>query len=84
MTFDGTDNTMALADHNDHIHVGWRPLFGANPHLGQQLDTALQPQQWVDLIGRLGSIANPKVLTTPSKYALAAKPTRASPTHPGE
>jgi hypothetical protein len=84
MTFDGADNTMALADHNDHIHVGWRPLFGANPRLGQQVDAALQPQQWVDLIGRLGSIENPKVLTKPSKYALTVKPTRASAPHPGE
>jgi hypothetical protein len=84
MTFDGTDNTMALADHDDHIHVGWRPLFGANPHLGQQVDAALQPQQWVNLIGHLGSIENPKVLTTPSKYALAVKPRRASASHPGE
>ena len=29
MTFAGTDNTLALADHDDHIHVGFRPLFGA-------------------------------------------------------
>jgi hypothetical protein len=26
MTFDGTDNTLAMADHADHIHVGFRPL----------------------------------------------------------
>jgi hypothetical protein len=24
MTFDGTDNTLSLPDHNDHIHVGFR------------------------------------------------------------
>jgi hypothetical protein len=84
MTFDGADNTMALADHNDHIHVGFRPLFGTNPRLGQQLGAALQPQQWVDLIGRLGNIQNPKVLTTPSKYALTVNPRRASASHPGE
>ena len=23
-------NTLAMADHNDHIHVGFRPRFGAN------------------------------------------------------
>jgi soluble lytic murein transglycosylase-like protein len=84
MTFDGADNTMALADHDDHIHVGWRPLFAANPRLGQQLEAALQPQQWLDLIGRLGNIHNPTVLTTPSKYALSVKPRRASAAHPGE
>ena len=25
MTFQGTDNTFAMGDHGDHIHVGWRP-----------------------------------------------------------
>jgi hypothetical protein len=25
MTFDGADNTFAMGDHDDHIHVGWRP-----------------------------------------------------------
>jgi hypothetical protein len=25
MTFQGADNTLALADHDDHIHVGWQP-----------------------------------------------------------
>ena len=28
MTFDGTDNTFAMADHDDHIHVGFHPRFG--------------------------------------------------------
>ena len=28
MTFEGADNTLALADHYDHIHVGWKPLYG--------------------------------------------------------
>ena len=30
MTFDGADNTLSLPDHNDHIHVGFQPLYGAN------------------------------------------------------
>ena len=30
MTFSGTDNTYAMGDHADHIHVGWQPQFGAN------------------------------------------------------
>jgi hypothetical protein len=28
MKFEGTDNTFAMGDHHDHIHVGWRPLYG--------------------------------------------------------
>ena len=31
MTFDGADNTFAMADHADHIHIGWRPLYGDQP-----------------------------------------------------
>ena len=30
MTFDGTDNTLSMADHADHIHVGFHPLYGTN------------------------------------------------------
>ena len=29
MTFEGTDNTFAMGDHADHIHVGFRPVYGA-------------------------------------------------------
>jgi hypothetical protein len=70
MTFDGADNTLAMADHADHIHVGFRPLFGANTKLGGQLNSALQPGQWTKLIKRIGEIDNPKVPLAPSKYSL--------------
>ena len=30
MTFEGTDNTFAMGDHGDHIHVGFRPLYGTS------------------------------------------------------
>jgi murein DD-endopeptidase MepM/ murein hydrolase activator NlpD len=73
MTFPGTDNTLALPDHNDHIHVGFRPLFGANPKLGSQLSAVLQPGQWAKLIDRLGKIPNPTVPTSPSKFSLDVK-----------
>ena len=29
MTFKGADNTLSLSDHDDHIHVGFHPLYGA-------------------------------------------------------
>jgi hypothetical protein len=78
MTFPGTDNTLAMADHNDHIHVGFRPLFGANQKLGSQLSAVLQPGQWAKLMDRLGKIQNPTVATSPSKYSLDVKsPARA-------
>jgi murein DD-endopeptidase MepM/ murein hydrolase activator NlpD len=86
MTFDGADNTLALADHADHIHVGFRPLYGSNSKLGRQLNAVLKPGQWIKLIDRIGSIANPTVLTKPSKYAIdvVKKAARASSAHKGE
>ncbi|MCW3004357.1 MAG: peptidoglycan DD-metalloendopeptidase family protein [Conexibacter sp.] len=83
MTFDGADNTLALPDHADHIHVGFRPLYGTDSKLGRQLNSALKPKQWIKLINRLGEIDNPKVLTSPSRYAIDV-PKRASDAHKGE
>jgi hypothetical protein len=90
MTFDGADNTLSLPDHADHIHVGFRPLYGSDSKLGRQLNSALKPKQWIKLIDRLGQIDNPKVLTSPSKYAIDDPKTstspadRASDAHTGE
>ncbi len=85
MTFAGADNTLSLPDHADHIHVGFRPLYGTNAKLARQLNSVLKPGQWIKLISRLGSIDNPSVLTKPSKYALsAAAPKRASKAHESE
>jgi hypothetical protein len=76
--------TFAMADHHDHIHVGYQPMFGANKKLGKQALAVLEPGQWSDLIGRLREIENPVVPTKPSKYALPAKGKRASHAHHGE
>jgi transglycosylase-like protein with SLT domain len=72
MTFAGADNTLSLPDHADHIHVGWKPLYGPNARLGRQVGAALRPAQWTELVERLGRIRNPAVRTRPSKQALAA------------
>jgi hypothetical protein len=79
-------NTMALSDHNDHIHVGFHPLFGDNKKLGKEAFQILEPGQWSDLVDRLGEIENPVVPTKPSKYAIpvAKKAKRASDAHQGE
>ncbi len=63
-------NTLSMADHHDHIHVGFQPLFGENRRLGQQALAVLKPGQWSDLIARLREIDNPIVPTEPSKYSL--------------
>ena len=61
MTFEGTDNTFAMGDHADHIHVGFRPLYGANAETAKQVDAILKPEQWIKLIDRLDEIDNPTV-----------------------
>jgi murein DD-endopeptidase MepM/ murein hydrolase activator NlpD len=66
-------NTMALPDHNDHIHVGFHPLYGDNAKLGAQTAAILKPGQWDNLLQRLNTLPNPVVPTKPSKYALPAK-----------
>jgi hypothetical protein len=66
-------NTYAMGDHADHIHVGFRPLFGPNAKLGMQALAVLKPGQWNKLIDRLGKIDNPVVPTKPSKYAITVE-----------
>jgi murein DD-endopeptidase MepM/ murein hydrolase activator NlpD len=73
MTFKDADNTLAMADHDDHIHVGWRPLYGENKQAAKQINAILKPQQWIKLIGRLSEIDNPTVPVTPSKYSTKVK-----------
>jgi murein DD-endopeptidase MepM/ murein hydrolase activator NlpD len=81
MQFPDTDNTFAMADHADHIHVGFRPFYGANSREARQVNAILKPKQWIKLINRLGEIDNPTVRQRPSKYAV---PTRSSQAHKGE
>jgi hypothetical protein len=83
MTFQDADNTIAMSDHADHIHVGFRPLYGLNKKTARQVDAILEPDQWIKLIERLEQIDNPAVPRKPSKYAVDAD-RRASPAHKGE
>ena len=73
MAFSGADNTFAMSDHDDHIHVGWRPLYGENRRAARQIDAVLKPDQWIKLIDRLGSIDNPVVRAQPSRYAVKVR-----------
>ena len=66
-------NTMAMADHWDHIHVGFHPLFGTNAKAGREALTVLKPNQWNNLIDRLRQIQNPVVPTDPSKFSIPVK-----------
>ncbi len=73
MKYPGVANTLALGDHADHIHVGFRPLAGAASGRGVHA-LGLRPQQWLRLVDRLGRIENPAVRRTPSPYAIRAAP----------
>jgi murein DD-endopeptidase MepM/ murein hydrolase activator NlpD len=70
-TYPGTDNTLALPDHANHIHVGFRPLDGAN---AVKFQSVLRPDQWSKLMSRLETLDNPAVPLKPSPYALPAHP----------
>ncbi|WP_051472260.1 lytic murein transglycosylase [Patulibacter minatonensis] len=72
MTFEGADNTFAMGDHDDHIHVGFRPTVAPGAKLGRQVTQVLKPGQWIKLIDRIADIDNPTVVDTPSKYAVKA------------
>jgi hypothetical protein len=83
MTFEGADNTFAMGDHADHIHVGFRPVYGANSKAARQVAAVLKPDQWIKLIDRISSIDNPEVREQPSRFSVAVTK-RASPAHRGE
>ena len=80
MTYEGADNTLSMPDHAYHIHVGFRPEFDPNSKQARRMAAILKPKQWIKLIGRLDQIENPKVLTSPSKYAIDVK----ASTHKGD
>jgi len=81
MTYPGADNTVALPDHADHIHIGFRPALSSAE--SEKFDSVLKPGQWLKLIDRLNSLDNPAVPLKPSKYSVEV-PTRASTAHHGE
>jgi Transglycosylase SLT domain/Peptidase family M23 len=60
--------SIPLADHYDHVHVGYYSLTGGP--LDSQFLALLKPDQWQRLIDRLGQIENPEVPTTPSPFSL--------------
>ncbi len=70
MTFQGASNTLSMGDHDDHIHVGWSPVYGAHTGTARKVDATLKPEQWIKLIDRLAQIDNPAVREVPSRYAV--------------
>ena len=60
MRYDGAPTALAMTDHADHIHVGFRPAAGT-----RVTAQGLRPRQWLRLVDRLGKIANPQVRRRP-------------------
>jgi murein DD-endopeptidase MepM/ murein hydrolase activator NlpD len=79
MSYPGTDNTLAMADHYNHIHVGFRPLFTPSANLAGAFSSAITPSEWIKLIARLGEIPNPKVASGPSPASIPDHPGAAKP-----
>ncbi len=63
------ETSFALADHHDHVHVGFQPIGTGSPAEARFL-SLLKPNQWQRLIDRLGQIENPDVPVRPSRYSL--------------
>ena len=77
-------NTVNMGDHADHIHVGFKPRYGANSKLSKQARAVLRPGQWPELLKRLDEIENPVVPTKPSKYAIPVKKLKQLPSIDGQ
>jgi hypothetical protein len=76
MKFEEADNTLSMADHADHIHVGFQPTYDPNSKLAKQLNAVLSPGQWKHLIERIAKIENPTVSRAPSDASLKVKTPR--------
>jgi hypothetical protein len=72
MSYPGADNTLAKADHYNHIHVGFMPFAQAS--LAGSLTSSITPGQWIKLIARLGEIPDPAVANGPSAAAIPVHP----------
>ncbi len=63
------ETSFAMADHYDHVHVGYQPIESGNP-LDAQFAALLKPNQWQRLTDRLGQIENPEVPVEPSPFSV--------------
>jgi hypothetical protein len=73
MSYPGADNTLAKADHYNHIHVGFSPV-AASATAGGSLSSQITPSEWLQLIARLGEIPDPAVTSGRSAAAIPDQP----------
>jgi hypothetical protein len=67
MSFAGTDNTFAMGDHADHIHVGFRPAAGTGSETSGDAAAVLERGQWRTLVDRIDDIENPLLRRIPNE-----------------
>jgi hypothetical protein len=89
MDYFHADNAFAMADHDDHVHVGFAAEGSTTEAtISKQFNEMLNGSQWKRLMQRLGEIDNPEVSSKPSQFALPAGngkgDERASAAHAGE
>jgi soluble lytic murein transglycosylase-like protein len=86
MQYPGAPNTLAMPEHWNHIHVGFRPTAAQLPLNGQPAASAagagkgapspvivpsdLSTTQWNQLVTRIGALPAPKVAAKPSSSAI--------------
>jgi hypothetical protein len=70
MSYPGAPNTLAKADHYNHIHVGFAPATAQSASVGGSLSSSITPGEWIKLISRLGEIPDPTVASGPSSAAI--------------
>ncbi len=68
--FKGESTVLALPDHTNRIQVSFTPYYGADRKQSDQAHASLKPEQWTKLIAHIGTISEPSVPLTTSRYAV--------------
>ncbi len=74
--FDLGGSTLAMGDHANHIHIGFKPGGGIKTNgkvAAGSKGSRISRKDWYRVFDRLGEIDNPEVPTQPSAYAIKVK-----------
>jgi hypothetical protein len=70
LSYTGTADTLTIPTDRGMIHVDYEPVGGARTARASTASTPLTPEQWLQLIARLGEIPDPSVAGKPSAAAI--------------
>jgi hypothetical protein len=84
MSYPSAPIALAKPNNGDSIRVGFPPLPGTvrpspKARSASALSSAITPEQWIQLIARLGEIPDPKVGSGPSTASVPDKPGSSAP-----